>query len=59
MRARKEFPKDSAWQSPKGLFREALERRALLPCLGFVFDFPFGELTPSAERRSLSLVFEP
>jgi hypothetical protein len=31
MRARKEFPKDSAWHSPKGLFREALERRALPP----------------------------
>jgi len=31
MRARKEFPKDSAWHSSKGLFREALERRALPP----------------------------
>ena len=25
----KGFPKDSAWHSPKGPFREALERRAL------------------------------
>jgi hypothetical protein len=31
MRARKEFPKDSAWNSPKGPFRDALERRALPP----------------------------
>ncbi len=31
MRARKEFPKDSAWNSPKGPFRGALERRALPP----------------------------
>jgi hypothetical protein len=28
MRARKEFPKDSAWHSPNGPFREALELRA-------------------------------
>jgi hypothetical protein len=27
MRARKEFQKDSAWQGPKGPFREALERK--------------------------------
>ena len=27
----KEFPKASAWQSPKGPFREALERRGMLP----------------------------
>jgi hypothetical protein len=59
MRARKEFPKESAWQSPKGPFREALERRALPPRLCFVPEFPLGELTPSAERRSLSLAFEP
>ena len=38
MRARKEFPKDSAWHSPKGPFREALERRALPPCLRFVSE---------------------
>jgi hypothetical protein len=31
MRARKEFPKDSAWNSPKGPFRDALKRRALPP----------------------------
>jgi hypothetical protein len=30
-----EFPNDSAWQSPKGPFREALERRALPPRLRF------------------------
>jgi len=29
----KEFPKGSAWHSPKGPFREALERRALPPRL--------------------------
>ena len=29
----KEFPKDSAWQSPKGPFREVLERTALPPRL--------------------------
>ena len=31
MRARKEFPKDSAWHSLKWSFREALELRALPP----------------------------
>src|SRR5438132_2112990 len=59
MRARKEFPKDSTWQSLKGPFREALERRALPPRLRFVSEFPLGELTPSVERRSLSLAREP
>ena len=54
-----EFPKDSAWQSPKGPFWEAMERRALPPRLRFCSEFPFGELTPSAERRSLSLALAP
>jgi hypothetical protein len=39
-RASKEFPKDSAWHSPKGPFREALERRALPTRLRFVSEFP-------------------
>jgi len=30
-RSEKEFPKASAWHSPKGPFREAMERRALPP----------------------------
>ena len=38
----KEFPKDSTWQSPKGPFREALERRALPPRLRFVSEFTLG-----------------
>jgi hypothetical protein len=59
MRARIDFPKDSAWYSPNGPFREALELRALPPCLRFAFEFPLGELTPSAKRRSLSLPLEP
>ena len=59
MRARKEFPKDSAWHSPKGPFREALELRALPPRLRFVHEFPLGELTPSVERFSRSLALEP
>ena len=54
-----EFPKDSGWHSPKGPFREALERRALPLRLRFVSKFPLGELPPSAERRRLSLVLEP
>jgi len=29
----KEFPKGSAWQSPKGAFREALDRRGMPPRL--------------------------
>jgi hypothetical protein len=33
-----EFPKDSAWHSPKGPIREALERRALPPRLRFVSE---------------------
>jgi hypothetical protein len=35
-----EFPKDSAWHSPKGPFWEAMERRALPPRLRFVSEFP-------------------
>jgi len=54
-----ELPKDSAWHSLKGPFREALKRRALPPRLRFVSKLPLGELTPSAERRSLSLALEP
>src|SRR5215510_5715878 len=50
-----EFLKDSAWQSPIGLFREAMKRRALPPRLRFLSDFPLDELTPSTERSSLSL----
>jgi len=53
------FPKDSTWHSPNGPFREALERRALPPRLRFVYEFPLRELTPSPERRSLSLAPEP
>jgi hypothetical protein len=29
------------------------------PRLHFVYEFPLRELTPSAERRGLSLAFEP
>ena len=36
MRARMKFPKASAWHSPKGPFREALELRALPPRFRFV-----------------------
>jgi hypothetical protein len=43
MRARKEFPKDSAWHSPKGPFREALKRRALA--------IPFPGLTEKKKRQ--------
>jgi hypothetical protein len=55
----KEFPKASAWQSPIGPFREAMERRALPPRFRFLSEFSLDELTPSAERRSLSLALAP
>ena len=35
---RKKFPKDFAWHSPNGPFRETLERRALPPRLRFVSE---------------------
>ena len=38
MWARKEFPKDSAWQIPKGLFRGALERKGMPPHRLFIQD---------------------
>ena len=52
MRARKEFPKDSAWHSPKEPFREALERRDLPPAsaqrkepsVGREYSAPFDNL---------------
>jgi len=51
MRARKEFPKDSAWQSPNGPFRESLVRRTLPPLPHPLFLVSF-----LAERLSLFVV---
>jgi hypothetical protein len=62
----KEFPKASAWQSPKGPFWEVLERRALPPrsILSWPLSFPltvprnFGTMAPCTSRylaRSVKL----
>ncbi len=53
-----EFPKDSAWHSPKGPFREVLEEGLCHPCSASS-PSSLGELTPSAERRSLLPALRP